>query len=206
MVITYHGGVFFKVVFGDTTVAINPISKDSNLKQARFGADIALASVHHPDMSGVENVIHGERIPFVIDGPGEYEVKKVTVRGFNSESKYDGVPRINTVYLITLEGMRLCFLGVISTKKLSPELSEVLDNIDILFVPVGAQGTLDAAQAHEISVEIGAKVVIPSLYDDKTLRQYLKEEGSGGVTPVDKLTIKKKDLEEREGEIIVLKA
>ena len=212
MVITYHGAACFKIVFGDTTVAVNPIAKDSKLKPARFGADIALVSAAHPDFNGIESVTHGERIPFMIDGPGEYEVRKVTVRGFASESKYDlpagkagDEPRINTVYLMTLEGMRLCFLGALSVKKLSSELLEALDNIDILIVPTGLGGTLNASSAHELSVEIGAKVVIPSLYDEKMLKQFLKEEGSEGIKPIEKLTLKKKDLEGKEGEIIILK-
>ena len=46
MVITYHGGESFKVTFGDTTVAINPISKESKLSGARFGADIAIVSLN----------------------------------------------------------------------------------------------------------------------------------------------------------------
>ncbi len=36
------------------------------------------------------------------------------------------------------------------------------------------------------------------------LKSFLKEAGSEGVQAVDKLTLKKKDLEGKEGEIIVL--
>ncbi len=59
MIITYHGGEFFKVQFGDTVLAFNPISKDSKLKSSRFGADIALVSLNHPDMNGVESRVFG---------------------------------------------------------------------------------------------------------------------------------------------------
>ena len=41
MIITYQGAEFFKVQFGDTTLAFNPISKESKLKPTRFFADIA---------------------------------------------------------------------------------------------------------------------------------------------------------------------
>ena len=53
MVISFLGAQFFKVSFGDTTLAFNPISKRSKLKQARFGADIALISVNHVDFNAV---------------------------------------------------------------------------------------------------------------------------------------------------------
>src|SRR5258708_39937170 len=80
MVITYFGHEFFKIQLGDLTLAINPISKDSKLKGARFGADIALISTNDPDGNGVDQVAFGERQPFVIEGPGEYEVKNVFIK------------------------------------------------------------------------------------------------------------------------------
>jgi hypothetical protein len=46
--------------------------------------------------------------------------------------------------------------------------------------------------------------VIPILYDDKTLKTFLKEAGSDGVKPVDKLTLKPRDLAGKQGEVVVL--
>ncbi len=82
MVITYYGGDCFKVQFGDTVVAVNPIGKDSSLKAVRFGADIALVGAHDPDYNGIEQVRSAVKEPFVIDGPGEYEIKGVVVKGY----------------------------------------------------------------------------------------------------------------------------
>jgi len=50
------------------------------LVAGRAGADIALVSLDNKDFNGVENAAFGERQPFVIQGPGEYEVKGVVVR------------------------------------------------------------------------------------------------------------------------------
>ena len=88
MIITYFGGEFFKVQFGDKILAFNPISKDSKLKASRFGADIVLVTAHHEDFNGVDQVTHGDKKPFVITGPGEYEVKEVFIKGLPSESKF----------------------------------------------------------------------------------------------------------------------
>lgn len=203
MVISYFGAAFFRVSFGDTTLAFNPVSKQSKLKQSRYGADIALLSLDHPDGNGVENVTHGERTPFVIDGPGEYEVKSVTVRGYETGTAYTKKRSINTVYLVTLEGLRLCFLGFLNSRKLPPEILEALDNIDILFLPVGGEGVLGAEDAHKLSVELEPKIVIPMLYDNATLKKFLKEESIDKRKPVDKFTLKKKDLEGKEGEVVV---
>ncbi len=88
MVITYLGGAFIKVQFGDITIAVNPVSKDSKkLKPSRFGADIALVSLNHADFSGLDQVSFGERQAFSVTGPGEYEIKGVFIKGFKSDSK-----------------------------------------------------------------------------------------------------------------------
>ncbi len=204
MVITYFGAEFFKIQFGDTTLAFNPISKDSKLKPTRFFADVALVSVNHADMNGVENMAYNGKEPVVISGPGEYEIKGVFIKGFGSKSEYGGKDKINTIYSVSLENMNLCFLGALSDINLSSQVKEELGDVDILFLPVGGDGVLDAAKAEKLSVEIEPKIIIPMHYDAAGLKKYLKEAGEEGVKPIDKLTIKRKDLEGKQGESIVL--
>ena len=205
MVITYLGGECFKVTQGDLTIAINPPSKDSSLKAPKFGSDIVLTTLDHEDFNGIEQVGFGERAPFVITGPGEYEVKGVAVRGFASESTYGGEKSINTMYSILLEGMNLAFLGALGTDQLSKEAIEGLDDIDILFVPIGGSGMLDYSQAYALAVQLEPKVVIPMHYTEEQLKRFLKEAGED-VKPIDKLTVKRKDLEGKEDEIVVLQS
>src|SRR3990167_8588252 len=140
MIITYHGADFFKVSFGDTIIAVNPISKDSKLKPTRFGSDITLVSLNSPEHNGVEATSRGDKESFLIQGPGEYEVSGVFIKGFPSHSNYLGKESINTIYTVSLEGMNLGFLGALSDKDLSLEAKETLDGIDILFVPIGGEG------------------------------------------------------------------
>ena len=164
MIITYHGAEFFKVSFADTVLAFNPVSKGSKLKQSRFGADIALISLEHPDMNGVDQVTHGDKEPFVIRGPGEYEVNDVLIKGYQTTSMYGGEERINTAYLVMMEKMLLLFTGALNTRELPSELKEALDKIDILFIPVGGDGVLEPDAAYEFSVSIGPRIVIPMHY------------------------------------------
>lgn len=212
MVISYLGGECIKVTQGDLTLAFNPPSKDSKLKTSKFGADIALVSLDNEDFNGTENAAFGEREPFIINGPGEYEVKGVAVRGFGSESSY-GIPGggkgINTIYSVVLEGMNLCFLGALGSVSLPPAAKQELDNIDILFVPIGGDGVLSYDDAYKLAVQLEPKAIVPMHYGDiggkDALKSFLKEAGKE-VKPVDKLTVKKKDLEGKDGEIIVLAA
>ena len=210
MIITYHGADFFKVSFGDTTIAVNPISKDSKLKSTKFGSDITLVSLNSPDHNGLDVTSRGEKESFAITGPGEYEVSGVFIKGFISNSVYGGVERFNTIYTVNLEGMNLCFLGPLSDEKLNADTKEAIDGIDVLFVPIGGDGVLEPAVAHKLAVQFSPKIIMPAHFaevgDKGALKVFLKEAGEEGVKPVDKLTIKKKDLEGKEGEVVVLEA
>lgn len=206
MIITYLGGAFVKIQFGDTVLAFNPISKDSSLKSSKFGADVVLSSINHLDMNGVEQVTFGEKKPFVISGPGEYEVKEVFIKGLPSQSNYDNEKRINTIYAVALEGMNICFLGAINTPEMPKNTDEAIDEVDILFVPIGGNGVLEPSQAYKLAVSIEPKIIIPILYkEEKELKAFLKEAGDN-PKPEAKLTLKKKDLEGKEAEVIVLSA
>jgi L-ascorbate metabolism protein UlaG (beta-lactamase superfamily) len=209
MVITYLGAEFFKVQFGDITLAFNPVSKDSKLKSSRFGADVVLVSTYHEDFNGIDQVTFGDKKPFVVSGPGEYEVKGVFIKGLLSASDYGG-SSINTIYTVSLENMNICFLGALNTPELANDTVEALDEIDILFVPIGGDGVLEPAKAYKLAVSLEPKIIIPMHYGDMgagkdALKVFLKEAGENPA-PTAKLTLKKKDLEGKEGDIVVLES
>lgn len=211
MVITHHGGQCFKVTFGDLTVVFDPIAKGASLPAVRFGADVALISRNTPDMNGADEVSFGGKEPFVINGPGEYEHSGVTVQGFLTKSQYN-VPKgqldaVNTVYSVALEGMTLVHLGALSDTVLSHEAREAIDEIDILFVPIGGDGVLTPSEAAKLAVSLEPRIIIPmhwnGMGEPKSLEQFL-EEGAGESEKVEKLTLKKKDTAEKSGAIIVI--
>lgn len=202
MIITYHGAQCFKISQGDLTLAFNPISKDSKLGPTRFGADITLITTNINDLNGRDETSRGDKKSFVIFGPGEYEVKNVFVKGFLSSGPQE---RLNTIYLVTFEGMKLCFLGALSNAELGTETLEAIEDVDLLFTPLGENGTLGPQAAYKLAVSLEPKVIIPMYYDKAQLGQFIKEGGEAKTDPIDKFVVKKKDLEGREGEIVVLK-
>ncbi len=208
MIITYHGAGFIKITSGDTTIAFNPISKESKLKETKFGADIAFVSLNHEDCNGVESVTRSGKKLFVIDGAGEYEVSGVFAKGVGAESKYglkdSGEKRINTIFSLHIEDVHIVNLGAISTEKLTGKMLDGIDNIDVLFVPVSGDGMIDAALANKMANSLEAKIVIPTFYDKDTLKTFLKEASAEDVKGVEKLVLKKKDLAEKAGEVVVL--
>jgi L-ascorbate metabolism protein UlaG (beta-lactamase superfamily) len=206
MIISYQGAQSFKVQFGDTVLAFDPVSKESKFKTGNYGADIALISLNHPDMNGVDQVNRGDKQAFIINGPGEYEIQGVFIKGLLSSSGYDGEERINTIYTVNFENMNLCFLGALGSTEIPSETKAGIDGVDILFVPIGGSGVLSPAESYKFAVSLEPSIIIPMNFDEKSLKAFLKEGGGEGVKPTEKLTIKKKDLEGKEGEIVVLES
>jgi L-ascorbate metabolism protein UlaG (beta-lactamase superfamily) len=205
MVITYQGGQSFKVSFGDTTMAFDPIAKESKLNSTKFGADVAFISLNHPNFNGAEMASHGTKEPFVVQGPGEYEIGDVTARGYGVKTTYENVERFNTIYQVRLEEINIVFLGALGSSEIDPKILGSLGDIDILFVPIGGGDVLDVPAASKLAVKLEAKLIIPMHYDKAALGSFLKEIGAEDQSPADKLTIKKKDVNEMEGEVRVLK-
>src|SRR3989344_2370638 len=197
MILTYHGGDFVRAQSGDTIVAINPISKTSKLKTTKFGADVALISINDADHNGVEEVTFGTKIPFVASGPGEYEVKDIFIKGLHSKGD-DG--KINTIYSVLLDCIHLCFLGAIASDEIPEDALEELSEIDILFTPTN--GALTPTKLYKLATALEPKLVIP-LGSDADTKAFLKEAGESGEK-MEKLTIKKKELEGKDGDIIIL--
>ncbi len=213
MIITYFGKQFFKIQQGETVLSFNPISKQSKASKtgmgAHFGADIALITTNHPDYNGIEQLSHGDRAPFSIVGPGDYEIKEIFIKGVLGEAVIDGKKYINTIYVFSLDNINIVFLGALgslSNGELSKEALEAVNSPDILFIPIGGKGLLDAKSAAKLSSSLEPKMIIPMDYDDSSLLLFLKETGEEKALVVDKLTLKLKDLEGKEGEVVVLKA
>src|SRR3989344_8849531 len=145
MILTFHEGACVRAQAGDTTLVFGPVSKGSkNFKPTNFGADVAFISFNHADMNGSEEAGRGDKQPFVISGPGEYEVKDMTTAAFPTGSKYGGDPRINTVYSVHFDGLSVMYLGALGDLDVPGEVLE-MDSPDVLIIPIGGMGTLSPA-------------------------------------------------------------
>ena len=103
-------------------------------------------------------------------------------------------------------------MGALADSEISKEAQEVIDSPDILFVPIGGKNVskevslLDAKSAAKLALLFEPKLIIPMSYDDNSLKMFLKELGEDKAEVVDKLTLKLKDLDGKEGEVVILKA
>ncbi len=209
MIITYHGVQMIKISSGDLSIAANPISKDfKKIKPVRFGADIVLVSRNLPEFNGVTEVTRKDKEPFIIDGPGEYEIKNVFVHGTESKSEYKK-QGLNTIYSLTIDNVNMVFFGALSDPKVKLDFIEDMESVDIVFVPIGDEGVLNYAEAYKLAVSLEPKIIIPvhfeALGKKDSLKNFLKE-ASSDASPIEKFVFKKKDLEDKNAELIILKS
>ncbi|MBI1839001.1 MAG: hypothetical protein HYR95_01725 [Candidatus Colwellbacteria bacterium] len=104
--------------------------------------------------------------PEIIQGPGEYEVAGIKVRGISLE-KESSAKLLATAYIVDMDDLRLCFLPQ-SVKSFDEGFLDQLDEVD-MYVKV------------------------------------LAEELGQSVESVDKLSIKKKDINEGETKLVWIK-
>lgn len=193
-------------------IVIDPFDEKIGLKLPSLNADVLLLSQNHHDHNHQKGV-KGD--PFVIDGPGEYEVKGVFVQGISSfRDDVQGKERgLNTIYTIEVENIRFCHMGEFGQKQLTDEQLEAIGRCDILMIPVGGKYTINGAEALKIIGQIEPKIVIPMHYalpklnvDIDGVEDFLKAIGKNSIEPVDKFTVKMSTLPaDRDMEIVVLK-
>jgi regulator of RNase E activity RraA len=183
MIITYHAGEAVKVSAGDTTLAFGPVSKESKLKSMSFGSDVVFVSANHPDMNGVAEASRGDKAPFAINGPGEYEVGSITAAGFATKTFYGGKELINTIYTVTMDGLHVLYLGAIGEMQLPADAIEAIEDVDVVFVPIGGSGVLDAQEAHKLAVKLEAKIIIPIHWEGVVIYGCIRD--SGDINGID---------------------
>lgn len=207
MIITYHKEGFVKVQQGDLVVAFNPISREIDPKATRFGADLCLVSLNSPSFNGCDSVTFGNKEPFIINGPGEYEIDGIFVYGYPSEGT-DG--QVNTIFATEIDGIRICHLGALANPTLDPKTLEDIGVVDILFIPIAGGPVLSPKDAAKLATSLEPKVVVPLMIEGKggeeALKTFNKEIGGSAESRVDKLTVKRKDIEGKEDEVIIIQA
>ncbi len=121
---------------------------------------------------------------FVINSPGEYEIKNVYTERPNG-----------SVVTIRGEEIRVCY---VFSHEIEDKDIESAGNVDILLIPVKN----DAEKAVQIVKSIEPRLVIP--IDYKTPDSFLKAMGVKDVEALNKLTIKSKNLPDDETKVVVL--
>ena len=212
MDITYLGHSSFKLKGKTTTVVTDPYDEKCGKFPKDVEAEIVTVSHDHGDHNRADLVKSPE---FIVKGPGEYEIKGVSVVGIPTwhDDKSGAERGPNTVYVIEMDGLRIAHLGDVGHKLAQEQLDE-MGAVDVLLVPTGGKFTIDAKVAAEVVRQVDPWVVIPMHYQqeglDKKLFEglagvgdFLKEMGATAVAGIAKFSISRDRLPQ-ETQVVVL--
>jgi L-ascorbate metabolism protein UlaG (beta-lactamase superfamily) len=214
MNITYYGHSCFKITTKpagrgreDVAIFLDPFDKSVGLRPPQGQADLIVVSHDHYDHNNVEAL---KGAPAIINIPGEYSVKGINIVGLASEHGETKDPVANTIFILESEDLRICHLGDLGADLDAKQLEEI-DGVDILMIPVGGKYTLDGKEAVDLIRKIEPAIVIPMHYkingstiDVADEKKFCAEIGSCPKERVSKLNIKKKDLEGKSMEVVVM--
>jgi L-ascorbate metabolism protein UlaG (beta-lactamase superfamily) len=156
--IDYKGGNCITIAVKKTLLCVDPKLSELGLKSQTARVTAQLCTQHQFKVESDESI--------VIDGPGEYEVENISIKGIPAQSHIDtkDTPKTATVYRVDANDLSVAIVGHIY-----PELSEAqleaIGVVDVLVLPVGGNGyTLDSIGAVKVVKMIDPKVVIPTHY------------------------------------------
>ena len=220
MTIQWYGHSCFKITTKpdgrgsgeDVVIFTDPFQKELGLRPPQGRADIVTVSHDHYDHNNAE-ALKGELQ--VLDLPGEYSIKGVSIRGISAfHDKLEGAERgLNTIFVF-LKAREFGFAiweiwGTLLDKK---QLEEI-NGVDILAVPVGGLASLDGKEAKAVVDQVEPKIVLPMHYkipgskakiDDE--KNFCKEIGLCPREKLAKLILKKKDLEGEDLKVVLMEA
>lgn len=158
MEITWQGHSSLRLVSRDVVLLTDPFPNS----QPGLQAHIVIVSNDYPNHSAHESV-QGE--PRLISGPGQYEVMGYNITGIGTAlNDAPDSRRVNTMYVIRSEGMALCFLGNLNQRLAAGQMN-ALGSVDVLIVPVGGKGTLEAREISRLASVLSPGIVIPVHFD-----------------------------------------
>lgn len=214
MDITWHGLSCFEIKAstpnGDVRIVTDPYQNSTGLRFPRtLQSELLLRSHDEDDANNTESVT-GD--PYLIDMPGEFEVKNIFVFALSAPLKREVKKSqvANSMFRIEAEGMHIAHLGALDRPLTDKELQQ-LENIDILMIPVGGERVMGPKVAAEVISQIEPRVVIPMTHkigavkeNLGTVEDFCKEFGACRREDLNKYKVKRKDLPEEDMLIVTL--
>jgi len=197
MELTWYGRTCIRIRGRDAVVVADPYQSVVGPTGRGISGDVVTFS--HPDDNPLPRA-KGKRsrdgktlLPsslenaFVLDGPGEYEVKEVLVTGVRTyrDDARGAVAGKQTAFLIEVDGLHTIHLGEIG-HLLSEEKLADIGVVDIACVPLG--GSLSPSQAAAVIAQLDPRIVVPMpICDDdaecaEALKRFFHEMGAEAVT------------------------
>ncbi len=174
MKIRWYGQSAYTLTGATQTVAIDPFGDLGALMAGRrrfdyapvpaHPADLLLVTHEHGDHNAVEAITGTPQV--IRSTAGRFESPIGEVVAINSEHDSEAGTRRgpNTIFVFTLDGVRVCHFGDFGQSGLRPEQRAAIGEIDLLFLPVGGGPTIGAAEAAQITTTLAPRWVVPMHY------------------------------------------
>ena len=210
MEITWHGLSCFRLTERSlATVVTDPYDHNAvGFEPLKVRGEIVTVSHDAPGHNFVASVKGRSR---VITGPGEFEIGGVFITGVqtNRKSKSSTDELRNTLYVFDYDGVTVAHLGDVQKVPNQTEI-ENLGGVNVVLVPVGGGGGLNAAKAAEIVSLLEPGFVIPMHYkvpesnlELDPLNRFIKEMGVGTIEPIPSLKVTRSTVPS-EARVVVL--
>lgn len=172
MLVQWFGQSAFRLAADAGQVAIDPFGAMDMGGRMRFAyppipelsADLLLVTHEHRDHNGVDVVSGSPAVLRSTAGTLESPLGEVVAVASEHDAAAGTQRGPNTIFVLSLDGLRVCHFGDFGQRELRPEQQEAIGAVDLLFVPVGGGPTIDAADAAEIVRRLDPRWVVPMHY------------------------------------------
>jgi L-ascorbate metabolism protein UlaG (beta-lactamase superfamily) len=208
MEITWFGLSCFRLAErGLATVVTDPFDPgETGYGPLRLKANIVTISHDAPGGNYLDSV---EGSPYVILGPGEYEVGGVFITGIQLGTQKGLDEASNTVFVFDYGTLTVAHLGDLNRVPTQAEI-EAMGTVNVALVPIGSSHGLNAARAAEVISLLEPNLVIPMHYATSEnplsldlLSKFLKEMGITEIATQPSLKVSGTSLPE-ETKVVVL--
>ncbi|HEX4752909.1 MAG TPA: MBL fold metallo-hydrolase [Solirubrobacterales bacterium] len=221
MRVDWHGQSAFTLDGEAATVFIDPwgdmsaaaakgISWDYPAIQSPESVDLLIVTHEHVDHNAVETITGEPTLVRSLAGTHESPVGNVVAIASEHDDAAGTERGPNTIVVFELDGLRVAHFGDFGQSALRPEQRAHLDDIDLLFMPVGGGFTIDGATAAKITLEIAPSWVVPMHYKTPKISFLETEESFVAAMPktqrLDSPSFDTADLEKGSEPLVIVPA
>ncbi|MDD3242630.1 MAG: MBL fold metallo-hydrolase [Eubacteriales bacterium] len=162
MKITWLGHAKVVLQNEDTTMVIDPYDESVGYPMDTPRADVVAISHGHHDHNALETV-PGQ--PEVISAAGKYRIGSVKVGAVSSfhDGERGALRGENLIFVVEMDGLRIGHLGDLGHLP-DEDQRLALRDLDVMFIPVGGNYTIDAAQALEVISMVQPRIAVAMHY------------------------------------------
>jgi L-ascorbate metabolism protein UlaG (beta-lactamase superfamily) len=174
MNVQWYGHSTFHLTAPEASVAIDPFGDMSAAGGHGLQFDypaiegveptLLLVTHEHPDHNGVDAIGGDPTILRSTAGRLDSPVGEVVAIASEHDEEAGTERGPNTIFVFELDGLRVAHFGDFGQRELRDEQAALLDDLDLLIIPVGGGPTIGAEQAAEIVNRLGPRWVVPMHY------------------------------------------